>query len=239
MRLRPAAPPIEFSLRAGELVGLAGLEGHGQDGFLRALRGSGAYEGEVVRLRDGVAIAVRSPRQAAASGIAYVPRERRAEAIFDSLSVRENFAMPTLRLDTRAGLLRPRSSQRRFTEYVQRLGIKVGHAGDRITMLSGGNQQKVVVARWLAANPRILLLNDPTRGVDASAKRDLYELLARLTAEGVAVVMLSTELDELVELMDRVLVFREQGVFAELPRAAVTREALVAAFFGREEGGRV
>jgi ribose transport system ATP-binding protein/rhamnose transport system ATP-binding protein len=237
LRLRPDAPPVDFSLRTGELVGLAGLEGQGQDAFLRSLRGAGAYQGEVVRLTDGEARVIRSPRHAAACGVAYLPRERRAESIFESLSVRENFALPTLRRDTRAGILRPRRSQRRLAEYVDGLGVTLASVRDRIAALSGGNQQKIVLARWLAAHPRVLLLNDPTRGVDAGTKHDIYDLLARLTGEGLAVVMLSTELDELVELMDRVLVFREQGLFAELSRAAATREALVAAFFGQESRG--
>jgi ABC-type sugar transport system ATPase subunit len=110
----------------------------------------------------------------------------------------------------------------------------LGDPDDRITTLSGGNQQKVVIARWLAAGPKVLVLNDPTRGVDVGAKRDLYRLLTRLVQDGMAVVMLSSELDEHVELMDRVLVFREHEVFAELDRAALSRGALVSAFFGRE-----
>jgi ABC-type sugar transport system ATPase subunit len=100
--------------------------------------------------------------------------------------------------------------------------------------LSGGNQQKVVMARWLAAKPRVLLLNDPTRGVDMGAKRDFYQMLVRLAEDGVAAVMLSSELDEHVELMDRVVVFREQSMVAELERDSVTRNALVASFFGQQ-----
>ena len=100
--------------------------------------------------------------------------------------------------------------------------------------LSGGNQQKVVIARWLAAGPRILLLNDPTRGVDLGAKRDIYDLLAELTAEGIAVVMLSTEVDELIELMDRVLVFKDGELEVELERSQLGRETLVASYFGQE-----
>jgi ABC-type sugar transport system ATPase subunit len=102
-----------------------------------------------------------------------------------------------------------------------------------ITTLSGGNQQKVVMARWLATDPRVLLLNDPTRGIDIGAKRDLYRLLRELAKQGVAVVMLSTEVDEHVELMDRALVFREQELFRELARDEITHQALVAAYFGR------
>jgi ABC-type sugar transport system ATPase subunit len=110
----------------------------------------------------------------------------------------------------------------------------LGSPEHAITTLSGGNQQKVIIARWLAYGPRVLLLNDPTRGIDIGAKNDLYALFGALAAEGLTVVMLSTELDEHVELMDRVLVFREHELFKEFGRSEVTRERLVAAFFGEE-----
>ena len=131
--------------------------------------------------------------------------------------------------------MRSAASEQRLTGYVDRLRIKLGRSSDGIMTLSGGNQQKVVIARWLAAKPRILLLNDPTRGVDLGAKRDIYDLLAELTAEGIAVVMISTEVDELIELMDRVLVFKEGELEAELPRSALSRAALVASYFGQEQ----
>jgi ABC-type sugar transport system ATPase subunit len=197
-----------FTLRAGELVGLAGLEGHGQDAFLRALAAT------------------------AGARAAYVPRERRAESLFESKSIRENFGIVTLGRDARRGLLSPARTRARMSEYVDRLRIKLGDPEDAITTLSGGNQQKVVMARWLATEPEVLLLNDPTRGVDINAKRDLYDLLLDLAAAGMAIVMLSTEVDEHVELMDRVVVFREGRVAAELPRDDLNRQALVAAFFG-------
>jgi ABC-type sugar transport system ATPase subunit len=236
VRLRQGAAAIDFHLRAGEVVGLAGLEGHGQDAFLHVLRGGARVEGEVLVVGPPPA-AIGSVRDAAANGIAYVPRERRGEALFDALTIRSNFALPTLREDSTAGFLAPRSSERRFRLWIDRLGITLGRTTDDIGTLSGGNQQKVVLARWLAAEPKVLLLNDPTRGVDIGAKRDIYDLLVALAGEGIAVVMLSTELDEHVELMDRVLVFREHELFTELPRADVTREALVAAFFGRSGEG--
>jgi ABC-type sugar transport system ATPase subunit len=236
IRLRAGARPIDFRLRAGELVGLAGLEGHGQDAFLFVLRGAARVEGSV-QFAGPPRTEIRSARDAAAGGIAYVPRERRAEALFDSLTIRSNFTLPTLRDDATAGFVRPGAGERRFRPWIDRLGIKLGATTDDIGTLSGGNQQKVVLARWLAAKPRVLLLNDPTRGVDIGAKRDIYELLLELTGEGIAVVMLSTEVDEHAELMDRVLVFREHELSIELPRVDVTREALVAAFFGRAGGG--
>jgi ABC-type sugar transport system ATPase subunit len=233
IRLRADAGAIDFRLSAGELVGLAGLEGHGQDAFLRALW-NGATEGEVVPLQDGGAHAIGSSAQAADLGIVYVPRDRRSESLFPTLSIRDNFAAATLKADGRGGLLRRARTDQRLARYCDRLAITLASAGLPITTLSGGNQQKIVMARWLAVDPAVLLLNDPTRGVDLNAKRDLYRLLRELAAQGVGIVMLSTEVDELIELMDRVLVFREGSVFAQLSRQELSRERLVASFFGGE-----
>jgi len=237
IRLRPGAAPFEFHVRAGELVGLAGLEGMGQDALLHVLRGAAPGCGNVVIGEDRRAVDHR--RTALKLGIAYVPRERRGEALFEALSIRSNFALPTVAQDSSIGLVRPRVSERRFNQWSSTLGIKLGRSKDDIGTLSGGNQQKVVLARWLAAQPRVLLLNDPTRGVDIGAKRDIYRLLESLAAEGMAIVMLSTEVDEHIELMDRVLVFREHELAAEIPRAELSRERLVQAFFSvAEEPGK-
>jgi ABC-type sugar transport system ATPase subunit len=234
LRLRPDGEPIDLQVHAGELIGLAGLEGHGGNTFLEALRGGVVTEGDVVRHVDGREAFIGSPADAADYDIAYVPRERRLDAVFSWMSIRENFALPTLARDGRGGWLRTRSSRRRLDAYTNRLGIVLGSPEDSITTLSGGNQQKVIIARWLAYGPRVLLLNDPTRGIDIGAKNDLYALFGALAAEGLAVVMLSTELDEHAELMDRVLVFREHELFKEFERSEVTRERLVSAFFGEQ-----
>jgi len=193
-----------LNLRAGEIVGLAGLEGQGQDDYLRSLR---------------------------AAGTAYVARDRREESIFPPLSIRENFTAATLREDTRGGLISARRGSARLAAYTGRLKIRLGRDTDAITTLSGGNQQKVVIARALASDPRVLLLNDPTRGVDIGAKRDIYALLRELAADGMAIVMLSTEVDEHLELMDRVLVFRDGRPAAELQRQDLSRSSIVSAFF--------
>lgn len=235
LRLAPGKAPIELQLRAGEVVGLAGLEGHGQDAFIKALWGMGGSPGAVIR-RDGAkATVISSPESANACGIAYVPRERRAESMFEWMSILDNFALPTIGRDSRGGLLSTKSSESRFLPYIERLRIRLGQPSNPITTLSGGNAQKVVIARWLASEPRILLLNDPTRGIDINAKRDLYRLLAELAEQGLAVVMLSTEVDEHVELMDRVLVFREFELAAQLQHDTLERETLVASFFGEDE----
>ncbi|HEX3804372.1 MAG TPA: sugar ABC transporter ATP-binding protein [Solirubrobacteraceae bacterium] len=233
LQLQPGSPEINISIAAGELVGVAGLEGHGQDGFLHALRGAPRYEGTVIRHEGDQRVELTSTAGAAQHGVAYVPRERR-QAIFPWMSIRENFGLPTLKRDSGRGWLRPSRTSERLRDYIDLLHIALNRDEDQITVLSGGNQQKVVLARWLAAEPAVLLLNDPTRGIDISAKRDLYTLLTRLAGEGLAIVMLSTELDEHVELMDRVLVFRDQTLSAEIPRARLSRTGLVAAFFGEE-----
>ena len=199
-----------LNLRAGEIVGLAGLEGQGQDEYIRTLASSSA----------------------AGAAVAYVARDRREESIFPPLSIRENFTASTLARDARSGLISTTRARERFAEYRERLKIRLGRDSDAITTLSGGNQQKVVIARALAGGPEVLLLNDPTRGIDIGAKHDVYALLRELAASGMAIVMLSTEVDEHLELMDRVLVFREGRPAAELERENLTRAALVTEFFG-------
>jgi ABC-type sugar transport system ATPase subunit len=232
LRLRPDGKPIDLTVHAGELIGLAGLEGHGQNEFLEALWGENFVAGEVVRHFPDCDVVVRSPVHAARCGVAYVPRERARDSLFSLMTIRENFALPTLAQDSRFGWLSLRSSRRRFASYVDGLQIVLGSPDDPITTLSGGNQQRVILARWLAFAPQVLLLNDPTRGIDINSKNDLYALFSALASESLAVVMLSTELDEHVELMDRVLVFREHELFCELDRSGLSREDLVAAFFG-------
>jgi ABC-type sugar transport system ATPase subunit/ribose/xylose/arabinose/galactoside ABC-type transport system permease subunit len=251
-----------LNLRCGEIVGLAGLEGQGQDEYLQALR-----------LGRAAGPAGGSPGGPGSPGvrIAYVARDRRDESIFPPLSVRENFTAATLRQDVRGLLISARRASARFEPYRNRLRIRLGRDRDPITTLSGGNQQKVVIARALAADPQVLLLNDPTRGIDIGAKRDIYALLRELAApagappprtpdnhtptpdnqpagappprtpdnhtptpdnHGMAIVMLSTEVDEHLELMDRVLVFRDGRPAAELGRDQLSRASIVREFFG-------
>ncbi|WP_262107244.1 sugar ABC transporter ATP-binding protein [Arthrobacter sp. Marseille-P9274] len=234
LTLAPGRSPINAQIRAGELVGLAGLEGQGQDAFLKALAGLGTSTGRVVRKASGGEAEILDREAAHSHRIAYVPRERRGESLFEWMSILDNFSIATVHEDSRSGFLSPRAAARRFGDYVSQLSIKTGNTANAITTLSGGNQQKVVIARWLATKPEILLLNDPTRGIDINAKRDLYRLLGDLTAEGMAVVMLSTEVDEHIELMDRVLVFDNFECTHEFQHSELTRQNLVASFFGKE-----
>jgi ABC-type sugar transport system ATPase subunit len=234
VRLGAETAPIDFALRAGELVGLAGLEGHGQDAFLKRLASIGVGPGVVTRVLSPD-IPLR-PTNTAKSGVAYLPRERRGESLFESMTIRENFALPTLRQDRRGLFLSVKRMSERFAEFVRSMSIRLGTPSDPISSLSGGSQQKVVLARWLASDPKVLLLNDPTRGVDIMTKREIYATLERLCGDGLSIVMLSSEVEELVELVDRVLVFRDNEVFAEIPRDELTTEAVVAAYFGQRIG---
>lgn len=231
IRLAPHAAPIDIELRAGEVLGLAGLEGHGHDLFIRRLAGVIGGAGTVTRV-DGQSHSVVTPRSAARLGIAYLPRERRGESLFESMSIRENFALPTLSDDRRGLFVSTKRSTERFEKFRDSLSIRLGRPDDAISTLSGGSQQKTVLARWLATGPGVLLLNDPTRGVDIGTKHEIYRTLEQLCAEGMSVVLLSSEVEELIELVDRVLVFRDQEVFAELGSGDLSSDTIVAAYFG-------
>ncbi|WP_160148899.1 sugar ABC transporter ATP-binding protein [Amycolatopsis alkalitolerans] len=232
VRLRPASAPFGARIRAGEVVGLAGLEGHGQDELIKAIAGlHRVREGEIRVHGSGV----RGYRRAVARGVVYVPRDRKVEGMADVLGVLDNYGLPTLRRDQRLGLVRPGRTRKRFRQDARTVNFVPGRQ-ESIGRLSGGNQQKVIIARWLAAAPRVILLNDPARGVDQKTKHELYQVFRDLAAQGAAVVMLSSEVGELVHLMDRVLVFHDGSLSAELAGADLTGEALVSAYFGA--GGR-
>lgn len=235
--VRPAASPFDFELRGGEIVGLAGLEGHGQDDFARTLAMvTPPVSGQ---LSDGgTGRTLRSRADATRAGVSYVPRDRKSDGIFEPLSILENFSMPTLHDDRRAGLLSRRHMRTRLATFREQLRIRLGNELDLITTLSGGNQQKVLISRALADKPRVLVLNDPTRGVDIGAKHDIYRLLRSLAQSDVGIVLLSTELEEHILLSERVLVFRDGSLSAELAQDALSRGALVAALFGEDHEPR-
>jgi ABC-type sugar transport system ATPase subunit len=234
-RLGVGVEPLRTEIRAGEIIGVAGLEGHGQERFVRVLAGvDRPVEGAVVRELPDRSVPIGSQAQAARLKVVYVPRDRKSEGVFEPLSIVDNFALPTSAHDATMGLLRENRRRRRLGEYVDRLHIRLGRPRDPITTLSGGTQQKVLIARWLAVRPEVMILNDPTRGVDLGTKREIYRLLERLADDGVAVVVLSTELEEHLALMDRVLVFREGSLAAEIAHESLSRERLIAAFFGSD-----
>lgn len=227
--VRAGDSPINVSLYQGEIVGLAGLEGHGQERFLQVLAGiERPTSGQVVKTDGRRKVAIRSFQQANRLRVAYVPRDRKTEGLFLKLPIIDNFAMPLY-----SGLIHRRSIVRRLKDFQQRLSMRFGNENQLVGSLSGGNQQKVVLGRWLATDPQVFLLNDPTRGVDIPTKRDLYRLLRGLAQSNVSIVLLSTDLEELIELCDRVLVFRDGQIFSEVNRSDVTRDRLIASMFGK------
>jgi len=230
--LRVRAKPFDETLRAGEIVGLAGLEGHGQEEFLEVLAGlSRPRAGRVLAGTGGVAYV--GPRQAVRHGIAYLPRDRRSTGIFPTLSVVDNFAIATPGADRRFGLISPAARRARFARYREQLSVVASSDAATITALSGGNQQKVLLARVLALQPLVLLLNDPTRGVDIRTRHALYGVFTALAADGMTLVVLSSEIEEIVRLSHRVLVFREGSVQERFDRAVLRPDRVVAAMFGK------
>jgi ABC-type sugar transport system ATPase subunit len=227
--LRPAAPPVSLDLAAGEILGLAGLEGHGQEQFLACVAGLAQPHSGIV---GAGTTAIRTPSNAARAGIAFLPRDRKRDGIFAPLSVADNLAISRLRRFARAGILNRGRLRAAVAAAIGRLLIKTAGPDAGIATLSGGNQQKVLLGRLLLTEPRVLALNDPMRGVDHGAKQDLYDQLRTLAGEGIGIVLLSTELPELCLLCDRVAVFREHRVVAVIGRSALTERRLIAAMFG-------
>lgn len=231
LQIASRAAPFDDIVRAGEITGLAGLEGQGQDDFLETLAGFRRPLAGEVRAGETV---ISSPAQAVRQGVAYLPRDRRATGIFPTLSVIDNFAAATPGLDATLGVIAGGARRSRFAVWRERLSVVARSDSMPITSLSGGNQQKVLLARVLALRPRVLLLNDPTRGVDIRTRHALYDVFTALAAEGMALVVLSTEIEEILRLCHRVLVFRDGGVQARFGRAQMSVESVIAAMFGRE-----
>lgn len=232
IKLAIDAKPFELPVNSGEILGLAGLEGQGADLFAQILGGVRTPLAGTVRTEAGDAI--RGQAAFVRHGVAYVPRDRKIEGIFAPLSIADNFSISTLGRYTRFGLIDEARVAAERAPLFARLGVKFGALGHAITSLSGGNQQKVILARTLAQQPRVLVLNDPTRGVDLATKQDIYTLLLQQAAAGVSVVIHSTEIEELLALCHRVAIFHDATLYGALERDDLTRETLIAGLFGRE-----
>jgi simple sugar transport system ATP-binding protein len=212
---RGQVEPVDVEFRAGEIVGLAGLLGSGRTELARLLFGLDAADGGEVVI-DGVRVTLRDPAQAIAHGLGLCPEERKTEGLVADLSVRENIV---LALQARKGLLPSLSvaEQREIAErFVKALGIKTASVETPVGQLSGGNQQKAVLARWLATNPRLLILDEPTRGIDVAAKQEIMNEIVALARNGMAVLFISAEIEEVVRVSDRVVVMRDRRKAGEL-----------------------
>jgi ABC-type sugar transport system ATPase subunit len=224
---------ISLSLRAGEIVGVAGLVGSGRTELVRALIGVDRTDGGDVRL-DGKPVRLRGPRQAARHGIVMLPEDRKQQGLVMIRPVRENLTLPSLNDLARAGFVSRRSEEARTRELAREFDIRARSLDAPVVTLSGGNQQKALFAKWLARTPRVLLADEPTRGVDVGAKRQIHQLIARLAGEGMAVLLISSELEEVLGLAHRVLVMRRGHVVAEYASEQATMDRVLAAAFATE-----
>ena len=218
---------ITLEVRAGEILGLAGLVGAGRTELARAIFGADPFDRGRI-LIDGREMQIRSPVDAIRAGIGLVPEDRKQQALFLALAVKSNLAITALdKLRGALGLIDDRREAALVEEYRRKLGIKMASPGQEIVNLSGGNQQKVVLARWLALGPRILIVDEPTRGIDVAAKAEVHQLLYDLADAGIAVIAISSELPEVLTISDRIVTMREGRITGELPAAEATEERLM------------
>ena len=226
----PAFEDISFDVRAGEIVGLAGLIGSGRTEVARAIFGADRFDSGEVSV-NGEVLRIRSPRGAIRAGIAMLPESRKDQGLHMRSSIVQNVSLAHLGEVSRTGVVLPRKERRRVEELAKRVDVRASRLGAWVSTLSGGNQQKVLFAKWLFQAPRALLADEPTRGVDVGAKRAIYELIQALAADGLAVLLISSELEEVLGLAHRIIVIRSGRLVAEFDgRTATENEVLHAAF---------
>ena len=225
--------PTSLAVAAGEIVGLGGLEGQGQRTLVRAIFGDIAAKGGSVSI-DGAPVAARSIKHSIGNGIGYVTCDRRGEGLVLQASVRHNSALASLWSRQRHGFVCRAQEEREVSDSVQKLEIKCRSIDERAALLSGGNQQKVMLARWLMARPKVLILDEPTRGIDVGARVSIYRIIRGLANEGMAIVLLTSDMIELMGLSDRIVVFYEGRVTGEFTREEATEQNIMQAASGLE-----
>lgn len=218
--------PCDLMVRAGEIVGLAGLVGAGRSELAQLIFGVHKHSAGRI-LIDDKPVKIGSPRDAIALGIGFLTENRKEQGLFLDLAAHENIVMATIERDSHYGMLDRRKGQIISREAIDSLNIRVPHAQVRAGGLSGGNQQKLLVSRWIAIGPRILLLDEPTRGVDVGAKSEIYRMMNQMAQQGVAILMISSELPEIVGMSDRVYVMREGAIAGELQGGDITQEKIM------------
>jgi ABC-type sugar transport system ATPase subunit len=232
LSVRKGRPTFDLDLYAGEIVGVGGLEGHGQVSFLECIAGSRRPAAGAVHAQGAQ---IRSERDAARSKIAFLPRDRKNEGILAPLSILDNVTISSLNSLARWGVLRWGDRRKLADQVCRDMKVKMADLKSPIASLSGGNQQKALLGRLIATKPRVLILNDPMRGVDLGAKGELYEVLINLAASGVAIILLSTELIELCLLCDRVAVFHDHAISAVVEQDSLDERVLIDAMFAHRK----
>lgn len=232
LRRLPKLGDCSLTVRAGEVVGIAGLIGSGRTELLRAIFGADRADAGCIRL-DGRTIPIGRPRQAIAAGLGFLTEDRQRQGLLLGRSVRENIGLASLDRFARAGLLDPASERAAVTEQISRLGIRAASPEVAAGSLSGGNQQKLVLAKWLLRDCRALLLDEPTRGIDVTARYEIYRLINEFVARGLAILMVSSDLPELLGMADRMLVMHNGRIVSERPNTPeLTQQQLLRDAFG-------
>lgn len=217
-----------LQVHAGEIVGLAGLLGSGRSEVARAVFGADMIDAGTISI-DGKEVHFHTPEDAIRVGIGFCSEDRKIDGIIPDLSVRENLTLAVLPTLTRYGIVDRKQQEEIVERFIQRLGIKTAGSEQKIRELSGGNQQKVLLARWLCLNPRLLLLDEPTRGIDVGAKSEIQKLVEEAAVAGMGILLISSELEEIVEGSDHVVVLRDGITVAELDREGLTQDAILTA----------
>jgi len=223
-----------LTLRRGEVVGLAGLLGAGRTELARAIVGADTLDSGSVEVK-GRAVLARGPGDVIERGVGLVPEDRKTQGLVLGLSVQANLALPSARRLSKLGVVDARAEAELAEREIQDLRIKTPSPAQPVALLSGGNQQKVVLGKWLGANVDVLILDEPTRGIDVGAKVEIYELMNRLTAQGAAILMISSELPEVLGMSDRILVMHQGRIAAELLASEASQEKVLAAALGRTQ----
>ncbi|MDD5017491.1 MAG: sugar ABC transporter ATP-binding protein [Eubacteriales bacterium] len=221
---------VTFTLRKGEVLGVGGLAGQGQVPLFLALAGIRHATGEI--MLDGRKIVLRNPGDALENGITLIPEDRSTEGLIQTMSIRINLLLPSLSIFSKWGFLNRKQSERAIEEAIERLEIKMGSSDDMVMSLSGGNQQKVLISKYLMLNPKVFLMLDPTRGVDVGTKSEMFRLVRKLAEEGNSVLFYSTDLSELTGICDRVMVMYDNSVFDTLVGEEITKENILKASVG-------
>jgi inositol transport system ATP-binding protein len=219
---------IDLDVRAGEILGIAGLVGSGRTELARVIFGADRIASGTIALDDRP-IAPKSPADALELGIGLVPEDRKHQAIFAMLGILHNFSVATLDVfSNRLGMMSDRRERAALAEYKKMLSIRMASPEQTIDGLSGGNQQKVILARWLARDPKVLIVDEPTRGVDVGAKTEVHQILVQLAARGIAIMMISSELPEVLAVSDRIVTMRQGRITGDMPAIEANEEKLMA-----------
>ncbi|MCE0801437.1 sugar ABC transporter ATP-binding protein [Buttiauxella sp. S04-F03] len=226
--------PVSLQVKSGEIVGLAGLVGAGRSELAQLIFGVRKSTGGTIEI-DGLPVKIHSPREAISHGIGFLTENRKEQGLFLELAAQDNITMATLERDAHYGWLDRKKAQTISDDAISLLNIRVPHAQVRAGGLSGGNQQKLLISRWVAIGPRILILDEPTRGVDVGAKSEIYRIMSQMAKQGVAILMISSELPEVVGMSDRVYVMREGSIAGELHAADITQENIMTLATGVED----